>query len=174
MVEGKVTEFRMSMKPPLFVRSLSETERAALKQGLRSRDAFTLRRCQILLSSAKHQRPKQIATQLSCSVQTVRNTIRAFEGEGLSSLQAESTRPKTVQPLFTTVKQEQLRALLHQSPGNLGKARSTWTLELLAQVCEEQGIVPKRVSCVTMHHTLRTMGIDWTRAKAWIVSPDQQ
>lgn len=106
----------MIMKPPLFVRSLSAIEQTTLEQGLRSREAFTLRRCQILLLSTKHQRPKQIATQLSCSVQTVRNTIRAFERQGLISLQPESTRPKTVQPLFTSAKQEQLRSLLHQSP----------------------------------------------------------
>lgn len=162
------------MKPPLFVRPLSETERTALEQGLRSRDAFTLRRCQILLASAKYQRPKQIATQLGCSVQTVRNTIRAFHGDNLDCLQAQSSRPKTVQPLFDRAKQEQLRALLHQSPRIFNKCHSTWSLELLAQVCWEQDIVPKRVSGVTIHHTLKMMGIDWRRAKAWIVSPDLQ
>ena len=36
------------MKSPLFVRPLAEAERIALRQGLRSPDAFTLRRCQIL------------------------------------------------------------------------------------------------------------------------------
>lgn len=174
IVGSKVAEFRNIMKPPLFVRPLSETERVVLKQGLRSRDAFTLRRCQILLSSTKHQRPKQIATQLGCSVQTVRNTIRAFERDGLPCLQAQSTRPKTVKPLFNAAKQEQLRALLHQSPRSFGKAQSVWTLGLLAQACQEQGIVPQRVSGVTMHHTLKAMGIDWTRAKTWIVSPDEQ
>lgn len=174
MIGGKVVELRSIMKPPLFVRPVSETERTALEQGLRSKDAFTLRRCQILLLSAQHQRPKQIATHLGCSVQTVRNAIRAFERDGLRCLQEQSTRPKTVEPLFNAAKQEQLRVLLHQSPRTLGKNRSTWTLALLAQVCEEQGIVPKRVSGVTMHQTLKTMGINWTRAKAWIVSPDEQ
>lgn len=152
------------MKAPLFVHPLSEAEQKALEQGLRSRNAFTLRRCQILLSSAKHQRPKQIATQLGCSVQTVRNTIRAFEQDGLRCLQAQSTRPKTNEPMFTTAKQDQLRALLHQSPRSFGKTHSSWTLDLLAVVCEEQGIMPKRVSVATIHHTLTTMGINWTRA----------
>ncbi len=41
------------MLPPLYVRRLSETEQVALEQGLRSKDAFTLRRCQILLASAR-------------------------------------------------------------------------------------------------------------------------
>ena len=162
------------MKPPLFVRPLSNAERTAIEQGLRSRDAFTLRRSQILLASARSQRPRQIATELGCSMQTVRNTIRAFAVKGLDCLRAESTRPKTVQPVFKQAQQEQLRAVLHQSPRCFGKPRSVWTLELLSEVCWEQRISAQRVSSVTMHHTLKAMGIDWTRAKAWIVSPDEQ
>ncbi|MBL1178159.1 helix-turn-helix domain-containing protein [Pantanalinema sp. GBBB05] len=43
-----------------------------LEQGLRSKDAFTLRRCQILLASARRTQAREIATYLGCSVQTVR------------------------------------------------------------------------------------------------------
>ena len=41
------------MKPPLCIQSLSAEEKCALEAGLRSRDAFTLRRAQILLASAR-------------------------------------------------------------------------------------------------------------------------
>ena len=41
------------MKPPLFVGTLTDDEWAALKAGLRSSDAFTFRRSQILLASAE-------------------------------------------------------------------------------------------------------------------------
>lgn len=44
------------MKASLFVRPLSEEERFALKVNCRSRDAFTLRRCQIILASADRQK----------------------------------------------------------------------------------------------------------------------
>jgi hypothetical protein len=40
------------MKEPIFVRELSEDERKTLKTGLRSPDAFVMRRCQILLANA--------------------------------------------------------------------------------------------------------------------------
>jgi len=40
------------MKPPIFVRDLSKKERQRLEAGLRSKDAFLMRRCQILLASA--------------------------------------------------------------------------------------------------------------------------
>src|SRR5215218_52360 len=51
----------MLMKPPIFVRTLSKEEREALEAGLRSSDAFVLRRCQILLASSKGERPPRIA-----------------------------------------------------------------------------------------------------------------
>ena len=52
----------LAMKRPLFIQSLSAEEKCALEAGLRSRDAFTLRRAQILLASARGDRPLQIAT----------------------------------------------------------------------------------------------------------------
>ncbi len=150
------------------------TERVALEQGLRSKDAFTLRRCQILLASAKRTRPREIAAHVGCSVQTVRNTIRAFQQQGLACLKAESSRPKTVKPIFDEDKRAQLRSLLHANPRQFGKSRSTWTLDLLAEVCWEQGITEQQVSRTTIESALKAMGITWSRAKAWIVSPDQQ
>jgi hypothetical protein len=48
------------MRPPTFVRPLAEEEQQLLMAGLRSRDAFTLRRSQILLASAEGQRPSAI------------------------------------------------------------------------------------------------------------------
>lgn len=162
------------MHPPLYVRPLSETERTALEQGLRSKDAFTLRRCQILLASAKQTRAREIATHVGCSVQTVRNTIRAFEPQGLACLKAESSRPKTTKPLFDDDKRARLRQLLHANPRQFGKTRSSWTLDLLADVCWEQGITEKSVSRTTIEEALIAMNINWSRAKAWIVSPDEQ
>src|SRR5262245_65821197 len=73
---------------PLYVRPLTNPERAAFQRGLRSPDAFTLRRCQILLASADGQRPSQIAVALGCAVQTVRDALRAFRSEALACLPA--------------------------------------------------------------------------------------
>ena len=162
------------MYPPLYVRPLSETEQVELAQGLRSKDAFTLRRSQILLASARGVRASEIATHLGCSVQTVRNTIRVFEQQGLACLKAESSRPKTVKAIFDENKREELRKLLHANPRNFDKPRSNWTLDLLAEVCWQQGITLKQVSRTTIEEALKAMGITWSRAKSWIVSPDEQ
>ena len=48
-----------SMKPPIFVRELSENERERLEDGLRSKDAFAMRRCQILLAAPEDERARR-------------------------------------------------------------------------------------------------------------------
>src|SRR5215831_16335337 len=98
------------MKPPLFVRPLTAAEREALGQGLRSPDAFTLRRCQILLASAQGQRPSRIATALGCTAQTVRDAIHAFAAGGAACLRAKSKAPQTVHAAWPKVHDDDLRA----------------------------------------------------------------
>ena len=160
------------MKPPLFVRPLTEPERATLRQGLRSPDAFTLRRCQILLASDQGQRPSQIAAALGCGVQTVRDGLRAFAAEGLACLHAKPKTPKTIHTAWPKGRDADLRALLHQSPRTVGKPTSLWTLPLAAQVCHEKGWTPRRVSGETIRRVLQRLGVGWKRAKHWLVSPD--
>jgi transposase len=162
------------MKPPLFVRPLAEAERAALRQGLRSPDAFTLRRCQILLHSDQGRRPSQIAAALGCGVQTVRDALRAFAAEGLPCLRAKPKAPKTVHAAWPKDRDDDLRALLHQSPRNFGKPTSLWTLPLAAQVCYEKGWTSRVLSGEAIRLVLRRLGVGWKRAKHWLVSPDPQ
>lgn len=85
------------MLPPLFVRPLTDAEHAELTQGLRSGDAFTLRRSQLLLASARGEQARAISEQLGCSDQTVRNAITAFNQDGLAALDAPADAPRRVQ-----------------------------------------------------------------------------
>jgi DNA-binding MarR family transcriptional regulator len=112
------------MKPPLYVRPLSGAERDALKAGLRSTDAFTLRRIQILLASARGERPPAIAQQLGCASQTVRNTIRAFNERGFTAFQERSHRNHTIHLSQDETGLEQLQALAHRSPRDFGHPTS--------------------------------------------------
>jgi transposase len=162
------------MKPPLFVRPLSEAERAALRHGLRSPEAFTLRRCQVLLASDQGQRPSQIAAALGCGAQTVRDALRAFAAEGLACVRPKPKTPKTIHTAWPKGRDDDLRALLHHSPRALGKPASLWTLPLAAQVCFEKGWTPRLVSGETIRLVLKRLGIGWKRAKHWLASPDPQ
>jgi transposase len=162
------------MKEPIFVRSLTSSERVSLRAALRSPQAFTLRRSQTLLLSADGKTPRQIARQLGCTDQTVRNVIRAFETESLSCLEQKSSRPKTIKPELDEAKCEKLRALLHQSPRTFGKTCSTWTLNAVAEVCFANKLTGRLVSDETIRDALRRMGVSWKRARDWITSPDPE
>src|SRR3712207_4065362 len=138
------------MKPPIFVRTLSKEEREALEDGLRSSDAFVLRRCQILLASARGERPPRIADNLGCGSQTLRNAIHAFDESG----------------------SETLREILHHEPSKYGKQSSLWTLRMAALVSFEEGLTERQVSGETIRATLARLGVRWERAKRWVESPD--
>lgn len=162
------------MKPPIFIRTLSKEEREALERGLRSSDAFVLRRCQILLASSRGERPPRIAENLRCGQQTVRNAIHAFNERGLDALKAGSSRPAEVHAAFDEEGGEALKELLHHSPRNFGIEESFWTLAYTAEVSFEQGITDTEVSGETIRATLDRLGVRWQRAKRWIESPDPE
>jgi transposase len=160
------------MQPPLLVRRFSAEERRALEAGLRSTDAFALRRCQMLLASARGEHTPRIARNLGCSAEAVRRVITAFNTAGLTVLRPVSKRPRRVRTAFDAEGAERLRALLHRSPRAFGKPTSLWTLELAAAVCLAEGITAERVTGETIRATLARLGVRWRRAKQWITSPD--
>ncbi|HEY1243638.1 MAG TPA: helix-turn-helix domain-containing protein [Hyphomicrobiaceae bacterium] len=160
------------MRPPIFVRTLTDDEQQALERGLRSKDAFVLRRCQILLASARGERAPRIATYLGIDDQTVLDALHAFNADGLKALMKGSSRPQRTRLVFGPEQAERLRALLHRSPRDFGKPTSVWTLDLAAEVSVAEGIVPRRVSGETIRTTLLRLGLSWERAKHWITSPD--
>lgn len=162
------------MKPPLFVRSLTEDQLLALDKALRSNESFTVRRAQILRLSNQRQRPREIADHLGLSSQGVREVIHAFEERGLDCLKRAKMGPKTTEPIFDEPKRDRLLDLAHESPRVFGKARSQWTLETLAEVAFEEGLTKQQVSHETIRQAIHALGSSWKRAKHWITSPDAQ
>jgi transposase len=144
------------MKPPIFVRKLSTHERERLEASLRSKDAFTLRRSQMLLASSRGDEVPQIAENLGCGQQTVRDAIHDFNQRGLKALTAGSSRPKRTRAAaaFDGHSAERLRELRNRSPREFGRDSSLWTLEMAAQVAFEEGLTQRRVSGETIRATL--------------------
>src|SRR3954447_9292879 len=72
-----------AMKPPIFVRTFSEEERERLEAGLRSKDAFALRRSQMLLASSRGDEVPQIAGNLGCGQQRRCATLSTISTRGV-------------------------------------------------------------------------------------------
>ncbi|HEU5013537.1 MAG TPA: helix-turn-helix domain-containing protein [Roseiflexaceae bacterium] len=161
------------MPNPIFVRPFTDAEQQALEQGLQSSAAFTLRRCQILLASARGETAITIARQLSCGDQTVRNAIHAFNTCGLAALHPGSTVAQHLpHTAFNAAGLAHLQVIIKRSPRTFGHQTSLWTLDLLAEVCFTEGLTARQVSGETIRATLKRLGIAWKRAKHWIRSPD--
>ena len=160
------------MHKPLFVSPLTPEQHQHLHAGLRSKDAFTVRRCQVVPASAQGLKPGQIAARLGCSAGTARNAIRAWNVEGVAALREKSSRPASAKPLLGPDREADLRALLHQSPRTFGKPRSTWTPALLADVCHANGWTDRPLSIETIRHAIDRLGVSWKRATHGLTRPD--
>ena len=161
-----------AMRKPTMVRPLTEEERNTLTAGLRSSNAFVLRRCQIVLASERGEYAPAIGRTVGCDDETVRRILRAFNAHGVAVLQRGSCRPQTVQAAFRPEAADQLCELLHHSPRTFGKATSLWTLDLAAEVSFERGLTARQVSGETVRTTLQRKNVGWKRAKHWLTSPD--
>jgi hypothetical protein len=163
------------MRHPIFVRPLTDAEREQLGAALRSSDAFTLRRAQIVRASARGERAPQIAQALGCDDQTVRDAIVAFNTRGLAARGRGSTVPgRLPHKVVGAEAVARLRAVLHHAPREFGYETSLWTLELAAAEAARQGITARRVSGEAIRAALAQHGVRWLRAKRWITSPDPE
>ena len=161
------------MRKPIHIRPLTATEQHALLAGLQSSNAFTLRRCHILLASAHGQHSRVIAASVGCNDQTVRNAIKAFNTWGLAAVQRRSSAPhRRPRAVITPARRKRLQALLHQSPRTFGHLTSIWTLDLAAEVAYATGILPRRVSGEAIRQALARRKVQWKQAKHWLTSPD--
>jgi transposase len=163
------------MKPPIFVRPLTDAERQALHAGRRSGDSFVLKRCQIVLASSEGQTVPEIAARFGYPQTTVRQVLRGFEQAGLPTLQRKSHRPNTgpaARPILDEARREAVRALLRQSPRAFDKEASFWSLSLLAQVAFEKGITERLLDADTVGIAVKRLGLNWKRARHRIASPD--
>ena len=161
------------MRNPIYIRPLPPDEQQTLQEGLRSSNAFVLRRCQLLRASARGQTARVIAETLGCDDQTGRNVIHTFHTQGLACLRRRSSAPKrTPHAVFDAPHREQFRALLHQRPRTFGHPTSQWTLALAATTAYAEGLTHRPSSGESIRRALACLGVRWKRAKHCITSPD--
>jgi transposase len=151
------------MKAPLFVRPLTDADHEALTRGLRAADAFTLRRSQILLASARGEHVPAIARALGLDEQTVRLWLRRFNADGMDGLTdaPRSGRP----PVYTAAEVGEVIAASLTKPDDLGLPFGSWTLDrLTAYLHEEKGLAIGRSRIATL---LQHEGLRWRQQETW-------
>jgi transposase len=105
----------------LYARPLTDDEREVLRQSLKSRNGFTVRRAQMLLLSADESlKVDAIGQRVGCQGQAVRQAIHAFHHEGLRCLQPKVKGNPRDRRAVDDAAREQLRELIRRSPRDLG------------------------------------------------------
>jgi transposase len=161
------------MKPPLYVRQVTEEEKEEIEKGLKAKEGFKVRRSQMIKLSSERKRVKEIGQILGCSGQAVREAIREFGSRGVKSLDQQSNRPKSAKKEIGEQDLGKLKELVNESPRKYGKKQSQWTLPILAEVSYEKGITKRLMSDESIRLAIKRLGINWKRAKEWITSPDE-
>lgn len=162
------------MRAKRYVREFTEEEKAAIEAGLHSQDIFVLRRSQMLFFSSEGLSMDDIASKVGYHHESVRLVLKRFDVEGIQVLEKVKKGPKTTTKAISPGNAEKLKEVLRRSPREFKKESSLWTLELLAEVSYEEGLSTRKVSYETIRTTLKELGVNWKRAKRWIVSSDPQ
>jgi len=155
------------------VRALTDEEHATRKTGLRSSDGVQVRRCQMVLASARGERAPQIAVRVGGDEKTVRQLIHRCTRPGRAALPRGFSRPHQPPPrAFAGERAEPLGALVHRRPRDFGHPTSLWTRDRAAEVRFAQGLRDHLVTGEALRVTLLRLGSGWKRAKHWITRPD--
>jgi len=129
------------MKPPRFIRPLTEAEVNQIEELFRkAKTARLRRRANALRLSHKGYTVPQIEEVLGCNHQSVHNWFNAFEAGGCAALhdRQRSGRPATATPEYRTRLVEAIRS----SPRDIGYPFTVWTLtRIRAHMAKEMSIL---------------------------------
>ena len=113
-----------------------------------------------------------IADAVGCYVQSLRNTIRAFEAQGTACLAEKPSRPNTTRN--TLDENGPAGSATCSTAARVTEPRLTrlWTLALAVEVARAEGLTNRPVSGDAICRRLLPVGVGWKRAKSWVVSLD--
>ena len=135
---------------------------------------------QIIAHSWDGRRTRQIADELGCHPQTVRERLRAFNERGLDGLgmkPGSGRRPRLTQfersVILALVKLPPPGKATYELTGELAapdpEGEPEWTLDTLTAVAQQQGI---QVARSQVRRIFRREGVRWRRTRLWATSKD--
>jgi len=166
-------------RPPL---DAAEERTIRKLAGARHAPGDWIRRAQMITGSWDGLGTTQIADQLGCHPQTVRERLHRFNAEGVDGL---GDRPGPGRPRrLTETERGRIIALARsQPPGRLHQggegllppaqpeAPAHWTLDTLTEAAQAEGI---RVGRSQVRRILLAEGTRWRRTRSWTTSTDPE
>jgi transposase len=135
---------------------------------------------QIVVHSWDGLRTRQIAAELGCHPQTVRDHLRAFNDRGVDGLgmkPGSGRKPRLTEPersmILALVKSPPPGKPTYELTGELtapdADGEPEWTLDTLTAAAREQGI---QVARSQVRRIFRHEGVRWRRTRLWATSKD--
>jgi len=142
------------MYQPLYVRPLSEEEKAELQRASQSANREESARAAVVLLSAEGKTAGEIGQLLNAHPSNIKKWIRRFNQEGLSGIVVRKRGPQGgPRPRFTQQQIQELLRLYETPPASLGYPFKEWTPQKLATAAMERHIV-ETISHVTVRQIL--------------------
>ena len=148
--------------------------------GARHAPGDWIRRARMIALSWDGLRTTQIAQQLGCHPQTVRERLHRFNAEGVDGL-GDRPGPGRPRRLSEHDRGRIIALARSQPPGRLQQggegllapaqpeAAAHWTLDALAQAAQAEGIAVGRSQ---VRRILRVEGVRWRPTRSWTQSTD--
>ena len=157
----------------LYIRSIEESERVEIENGLRSKNGVWARHCQVLWHSSRGKKVSDIAEVLHWHPESVRVILRSFNRDGFDTVRPRKhPGPTPLVKLLPDETLDRLKDLAHQPPRNHGVDRAVWRSADLAEVAFEEGILSSKVHPLRLRRLFQSLGYSWKLVKAWQISPD--
>jgi transposase len=169
----------LAARPPL---DLNEERQVRKRAHSTHAPADGIVHAQMVARSWDGLRTRQIATELRCNPQTVRERLHAFNDHGLDGLGMQPGSGR--KPRLTQLERSTLLALVKVPPpgkptyeltGELAaprpEAEPEWTLDTLTAVAQQRGIPVARSQ---VRRLLRRAGVRWRRTRLWATSKDPE
>ncbi|MHB9038735.1 MAG: helix-turn-helix domain-containing protein [Armatimonadota bacterium] len=145
-----------------FARKLSAEENVMLEELATSDDAIVRKRARSILMSMEGFGTHQIAEELGWSERSVRNTVVAFNRDGIDSV-SRRLSPGRMR-MLSDVKSETLLEIISRPPSDFGMDGCNWSLASLASILKKLGVCTE-VSIRTLGRELMRRGINWNNTK---------
>lgn len=143
----------------VYVRRLSEAERAELRRLARREVGRVSERIRMVLLSDRRYTVLQIAAIFECSEATVRAWIARFEAEGVAGLR---DRPRAGRPRPpAAAAREAIRQQIERPPAAAGYSFGFWTVVTLCGHLAQH--LSLRLSRATVRRVLLALGYRWRR-----------
>lgn len=155
----------------LYVRSLTQQERAQLAKARRGGDATAGRRARIITLSAQGKTATEIAGRVDMHPESVRRVLRRANRADVAAVLHPKRKRDGPKPRIGAQQLAALLELMHRSPTDCGLATQRWTLSDLTATAVRMGVIPA-LHPSQLWRVLTAHGHSWKQAKRRMTSPD--